>query len=75
MKTILLVLLTIICSSSCAKLYLDDKVKFPLDTDLYERVLNQQECRRQLEYIRQNDTLLLAQCKFIFFFLQRLDQG
>ncbi|XP_045768650.1 O-acyltransferase like protein-like [Maniola jurtina] len=32
-----------------------------LDTDLFERVLDTQECQRQLEYIRRNDTLLMAQ--------------
>ncbi|XP_039751373.1 nose resistant to fluoxetine protein 6-like [Pararge aegeria] len=60
MKTILLVLTIIFCSKAWAKLYLDKKVKFPLDTDLYERVLDKQECQRQLKYIQQNDSLLMA---------------
>nr|XP_034827099.1 nose resistant to fluoxetine protein 6-like [Maniola hyperantus] len=60
MKNILW-MLTIICSETCAKLYLDDNIKFPLDTDLFERVLDSQECQRQLEYIRRNNTILMAQ--------------
>ncbi|XP_034827096.1 nose resistant to fluoxetine protein 6-like [Maniola hyperantus] len=61
MKNILLLVLTIICSKTCAKLYLDGNIKFPLDTDLFERVLDSQECQRQLEYIRQNNTILRAE--------------
>ncbi|XP_052739546.1 nose resistant to fluoxetine protein 6-like [Bicyclus anynana] len=59
MKTLLLFLI-FNYSKTWAKLYLDDKIKFPLDTDLYERVLDHQECNKQLGYIRRNDSLLMS---------------
>ncbi|XP_069356453.1 nose resistant to fluoxetine protein 6-like [Maniola hyperantus] len=42
-------------------MYLDYTYRFPLDSDLYKRVLDSQECQRQLQYIRHNSTLLMAE--------------
>ncbi|CAK1600713.1 unnamed protein product [Parnassius mnemosyne] len=51
--------IVVVCDSKQRKP--NENVQFPpFDEKLYEEVLNPEYCRRQTEYIRRNDTLLLA---------------
>lgn len=40
----------------------------PFDPDIYEEALDAEQCRKQIEYLTLNDTLLTMTCKYYSFF-------
>lgn len=66
-KIILLVLGGILCFAS-ARLVIDENTPARVfDKDLYNSVIDRDECRRQVDYLKTTNPILLAQCKLCRF--------
>lgn len=63
-KSILyVILLSGIVGFTEASLKIDLSKSRVFDYDLYKKVLNSTECRRQITYMQSNDLMLFGQCK------------
>lgn len=62
-RSLLVFSVIIICASAQLNRTLPNRI---FDYDLYNKVINNTECARQVSYMKESDTLLLGKCKFFF---------
>lgn len=71
MGKVLFALFTIVCFTSVNAFIEFEISRNAFDTDLYENVLDEELCEEQLSYIVNNNTMLRAECKFMYLLIDQ----